>query len=111
MFVWLIIRQENVPSLNYDAVFEDGEPNYILKKGSFYFIRTYFRWLSYYYLTGRQSSSHFDYNTFSHCRLYSIPTSGNIFLSILLLVRIGLNQPPFEQSNVYEIRESLRYTL
>ena len=46
------------------------------------FIYTCFRWLCYYYLTGCRSNSHFDYNTFSHSRLYSIPTSGNMFLSM-----------------------------
>ena len=68
--------------LNYDAVFEDGGLNYILIKGWCYFVYTCFRWLCYYYLTGCLSNSHFDYNTFSHRRLYSIPTSGNMFLSI-----------------------------
>ena len=40
-------------------------------------------WLCYYYLAGCRSNSHsVDYNTFSHCRWYSIPTSANMFLSI-----------------------------
>ena len=46
-----------------------------------YFIYTCFWWLCNYYLTGSRSNSHFDYNTFSHCRWYSIPTSANMFLS------------------------------
>ena len=33
-------------------------------------------------VSGWRSYSHFDYNTFSHCRWYSIPTSANMFLSI-----------------------------
>ena len=41
--------------LNYDVVFEDGGPNYILKKGRCYFIYTCFWWLCYYYLTGYRS--------------------------------------------------------
>ena len=53
-----------------------------LIKGWCYFIYTCFWWLCYYYLTGCRSNSHFDYNTFSHCRWYSIPTSANMFLSI-----------------------------
>ena len=36
--------------LNYDAIFEDGGPNYILKKGRCYFIYTCFWWLCYHYL-------------------------------------------------------------
>ena len=42
------------------------------------------------------SNSHFDYNTFSHCRWYSIPTSANMFLSIpprwLSMVMLSLLQ-------------------
>ena len=36
----------------------------------------------FYYLTGCRSNSHFDYNAFSNCRSYSIPTSANMLLSI-----------------------------
>ena len=53
-----------------------------LIKGWCYFIYTCFWWLCYYYLTGCRSNTHFDYNTFSHFRRYSIPTSANMFLSI-----------------------------
>ena len=35
-----------------------------------------------YNFPGCWSNSYFDYNTFSHCRWYSIPTPANMFLSI-----------------------------
>ena len=71
---------------NTCTIIQDNERPFLsgwfLINGWCYFIYTCFWWLCCYHLTCWRSNGHFDYNTSSHCRWYSILTSANMFLSI-----------------------------